>query len=131
MCQPFYMEYETRFHEKKNYDDIFRQFFNVVEHMRDPKTGLYYHAYDSSREMFWCDKVTGLSQNFWLRALGWYSMALLDTLDKADASVGEPYVRLKKVSGRQRHVVSGCEFWRHGEELSGDQRKLDHGIRAA
>ena len=41
--------------------------------------------------MFWCDKVTGLSQNFWLRALGWYSMALLDTLDKADASVGEPY----------------------------------------
>ena len=97
MCQPFYMEYETRFHEKKNYDDIFRQFFNVVEHMRDPKTGLYYHAYDSSREMFWCDKVTGLSQNFWLRALGWYSMALLDTLDKADASVGEPYERLKKV----------------------------------
>ena len=55
MCQPFYMEYETRFHEKKNYDDIFRQFFNVVEHMRDPKTGLYYHAYDSSRKMFWCD----------------------------------------------------------------------------
>ena len=95
--KPFYMEYETRFHEKKNYDDIFRQFFNVVEHMRDPKTGLYYHAYDSSREMFWCDKVTGLSQNFWLRALGWYSMALLDTLDKADASVGEPYERLKKV----------------------------------
>ena len=32
--------------------------------------------------MFWCDKVTGLSQNFWLRALGWYSMALLDTMDK-------------------------------------------------
>ena len=69
MCQPFYMEYETRFNDKKNYDDIFSQFFNVVEHMRDPKTGLYYHAYDSSREMFWCDKVTGLSQNFWLRAL--------------------------------------------------------------
>ena len=61
MCQPFYMEYETRFHDKKNYDDIFSQFFNVVKNMRDPKTGLYYHAYDSSREMFWCDKVTGLA----------------------------------------------------------------------
>lgn len=60
--------------------------------MRDPKTGLYYHAYDSSRAMFWCDKVTGLSQNFWLRALGWFSMALLDTLDKTDASAtGESY----------------------------------------
>lgn len=64
------MEYETRFNDKKNYDDIFNQFFNVVKNMRDEKTGLYYHAYDSSREMFWCDRVTGLSQNFWLRALG-------------------------------------------------------------
>ena len=98
MCQPFYMEYETRFHDKKNYDDIFRQFFNVEKNMRDPKNGLYYHAYDSSRAMFWCDRVTGLSQNFWLRALGWFSMALLDTLDKADASAaGESYEKLKQI----------------------------------
>lgn len=97
MCQPFYMEYETRFHDKKNYDDIFSQFETVVKYMRDPKTGLYFHAYDSSREMFWCDQVTGLSQNFWLRALGWYAMALLDTLDKADPSCGEPYENLKLV----------------------------------
>lgn len=91
MCQPFYMEYETRFNDRKNYDDIFNQFAQVVKHMRDSETGLYYHAYDSSREMFWCDKVTGLSQNFWLRALGWYSMALLDTLDKTDVSGSEEY----------------------------------------
>ncbi|MCM1262891.1 MAG: glycoside hydrolase family 88 protein [Butyrivibrio sp.] len=97
MCQPFYMEYETRFNNKKNYADIFNQFEQVVNNMRDPKTGLYYHAYDSSREMFWCDKVTGLSQNFWLRALGWYSMALLDTLDKADASYGAPYENMKRI----------------------------------
>lgn len=96
MCQPFYMEYETRFHGKKNYDDIFGQFANVVKYMRDPKTGLYFHAYDSSREMFWCDRVTGLSSHFWLRALGWYSMALLDTLDKADPSCGEAYEMLAK-----------------------------------
>lgn len=97
MCQPFYMEYETRFNNKKNYDDILNQFSQVVKNMRDPKTGLYYHAYDSSREMFWCDKVTGLSQNFWLRALGWYSMALLDTLDKMDESCTELYEKLKDV----------------------------------
>lgn len=84
MCQPFYMEYETRFNNRKNCGDIYSQFANVGKLMRDSETGLYYHAYDSSREMFWCDKVTGLSQNFWLRALGWYSMALLDTMDKAD-----------------------------------------------
>ena len=97
MGQPFYMEYETRFNDKKNYPDIFNQFFNVVKNMRDEKTGLYYHAYDSSKEMFWCDKTTGLSKNFWLRALGWYSMALLDTLTKADNSYQPDYDRLKQV----------------------------------
>ena len=97
MCQPFYMEYETRFNDKKNYDDIYNQFFLVVKNMRDERTGLYYHAFDYSREMFWCDKVTGLSSNYWLRALGWYAMALLDTLDKADSTVSEPYEKLKKI----------------------------------
>lgn len=89
MGQPFYMEYETKFNQKKNYKDIFGQFANVIEHLRDEKTGLYYHAYDASRKAFWCDKETGLSQNFWLRAIGWYAMALLDTLDKCEP--GEEY----------------------------------------
>jgi rhamnogalacturonyl hydrolase YesR len=30
------------------------------------------------------DNVNGLSAIYWLRALDWYSMALLDTLDKCD-----------------------------------------------
>ncbi len=98
MCQPFYMEYETKFNGKKNYDDIYKQFRLVKENMRDQRTGLYYHAFDQSRNMFWCDKVTGLSQNFWLRAIGWFSMAMLDTLDKADPGYagGEPYNSLKQ-----------------------------------
>ena len=89
MGQPFYMEYETKFNNKKNYADIFGQFKVVVEKLRDPQTGLYYHGYDASKEIFWCDKETGLSSNFWLRALGWYSMALLDTLSKCEP--GEEY----------------------------------------
>jgi len=89
MGQPFYMEYETKFNNRKNYGDIFRQFENVVKHMRDEKTGLYYHGYDASKKAFWCDRETGLSRNFWLRALGWYSMALLDTLSKCEP--GEEY----------------------------------------
>ncbi|HCL01962.1 MAG TPA: glycosyl hydrolase family 88 [Lachnoclostridium phytofermentans] len=98
MGQPFYMEYETRFNDKKNYADIFHQFFNVYEMLRDEKTGLYYHAFDSSREMFWCDKETGLSKHFWLRALGWYAMALLDTLDKCEPTGYEKeYEKLKQI----------------------------------
>lgn len=99
MGQPFYMEYETKFNGKKNYQDIFDQFSNVVKHMRDEKTGLYYHAYDASKKAFWCDKQTGLSRNFWLRAIGWYSMALLDTLSKCEPGeeYQEEYDNLKKV----------------------------------
>lgn len=84
MAQPFYLEYENRFNNKKNYDDIFHQFFQVEKNMKDEETGLYYHAYDSEKQMFWADKETGLSKNFWLRSLGWFSMALLDTLAIAD-----------------------------------------------
>ena len=84
MGQPFYMEYETKFNNKKNYNDIFEQFKVVITKLRDSETGLYYHGYDASKEMFWCDKETGLSKNFWLRALGCYAMALLDTLYKCE-----------------------------------------------
>lgn len=98
MGQPFYMEYETKFNNKKNYADIFSQFANVIRIMRDPETGLYFHGYDESREIFWCDKETGLSENFWLRALGWYSMSLLDTVDKCEPGeeYKEEYESLKK-----------------------------------
>lgn len=99
MGQPFYMEYTTKFDDKKGYGDIFKQFSIVVEKMRDPETGLYYHGYDASKEIFWCDKETGLSKNFWLRALGWYSMSLLDTLAKCepDQECEKEYIWLQGV----------------------------------
>ncbi len=81
MCLPFYAQYELEYNDCGNMDDIYNQFMNVYRLMRNPLNGLYYHAYDSSRESFWCDKATGLSGNAWLRALGWYAMALIDTID--------------------------------------------------
>lgn len=81
MAQPFYMQYELTYNEGKNCLDSYQQFIHVYQMMRDLRNGLYYHAYDDSRESFWCDKVTGLSDNFWLRALGWYAMALIDTME--------------------------------------------------
>lgn len=81
MGQPFYALYELNYNGSKNIEDIYNQFQNVYKLMRNPQNGLYYHAYDSSRKSFWCDKKTGLSGNAWLRALGWYAMALIDTID--------------------------------------------------
>ncbi len=84
MAQPFYVEYETKYNNCKNYDDIYNQFKNVEKYLKDRNTGLYYHGYDESREMYWANKETGCSQNFWLRALGWYYMAIVDTLEKIE-----------------------------------------------
>jgi len=84
MAQPFYLEYEKRYGGKKNYDDILNQFRNVTLLLKNKDTGLYFHAYDSSREMFWCNKETGLSPNYWLRALGWFVMSLVDVLELLD-----------------------------------------------
>ena len=81
MAQPFYMQYEVTYNNSTNCKDCYQQFVNVYNLMRDLRNGLYYHAYDDSRTSFWCDKVTGLSDNFWLRALGWYAMALIDTME--------------------------------------------------
>lgn len=96
MAQPYYMEYEKRFNDKKNYSDIYNQFFNVEKNLKDAETGLYCHAYDAERKMFWADPETGRSKNFWLRALGWFSMALLDTLTIADKGTPE-YEHLLKM----------------------------------
>ena len=82
MAQPFFVEYDMLFGGKKDYPDSMKQFENVFNLMRDEETGLFYHGYDESREMFWANKDTGLSPLFWSRAMGWYAMALVDTADK-------------------------------------------------
>ena len=65
----------------KIYDDAVNQLKITYERTLDPKTGLNRHAYDETRNAFWADKTTGLSQHCWARAQGWYSMALIEVLD--------------------------------------------------
>ena len=59
--------------------DSYKQFMNIQKHMKDAKTGLYYHGYDESREMYWANPETGCSANYWLRAMGWFLVAMVDT----------------------------------------------------
>ena len=81
MAEPFYAEYALTFHEDADFDDIARQFVLMELHSRDAKTGLLYHGWDESKQQRWSDPATGRSPNFWDRAMGWYAMALVDTLD--------------------------------------------------
>ena len=81
MGMPFLAEYTSMFEEGKHLDEAVKEFLIVHEKLRDSKTGLYYHAWDESRQMNWADKETGLSSFFWGRGLGWLAMALVDVLD--------------------------------------------------
>lgn len=81
MGQPFYAQYARTFNEPAAHDDIAKQFLLVTRHTRDPRTGLMYHGWDEAREQKWADPATGLSRNFWGRAMGWYVMGVVETLD--------------------------------------------------
>jgi rhamnogalacturonyl hydrolase YesR len=62
-------------------EDAVREFSIARSHLRDPETGLYYHAWDERKQQNWADPETGQSRYFWGRGLGWYAMALVDILD--------------------------------------------------
>lgn len=96
MVQPFYMRYEKEFNTYAGYRDIFNQFMNVVELMKDQETGLLYHGYDETKEMFWADSTSGCSKNFWTRSLGWYAMALVDTIEVIDDQYFYEYETLQQ-----------------------------------
>ena len=97
MAQPFYMEYETKFDKKEQYNDIINQFENVQKYLYDKDKGLCYHACDEAKVQFWSDKETGCSANFWLRSMGWYLMALVDTMDVMSIEIYEQYRKLQDI----------------------------------
>jgi len=96
MVQPFYMRYEKEYNNNENYRDVFKQFKNVNDLMKDEKTGLFYHGYDEKKESFWADRETGCSKNFWTRSLAWYGMALLDTIEYIDEQLFYEYMTLQQ-----------------------------------
>jgi unsaturated rhamnogalacturonyl hydrolase len=81
MASPFLAQYAATFDKPELMDDVVNQFLICAKHTYDPKTGLYYHAWDESKKQRWANPVTGQSPNFWGRSIGWWFMALVDVLD--------------------------------------------------
>ncbi|WP_245864154.1 glycoside hydrolase family 88/105 protein [Fredinandcohnia onubensis] len=81
MATPFYAEYQLTFEDGEGLQDIVTQFKISYKNLKDPNTGLLYHAWDEKRVQKWANKETGHSPNFWGRSLGWYVMALVDTIE--------------------------------------------------
>lgn len=80
MAEPFYAEYAASFSHPEAFRVITRQFQLIYTHTRDPKTGLLYHGWDQSKQQRWANPTTGDSSQFWGRAMGWYMIALVDTI---------------------------------------------------
>ena len=81
MGAPFYAEYALRHDRPEDFRDVVNQLLIVASHTYDPATGLYRHAFDASRMMPWSDSITGQAPHAWGRAMGWFSMAIVDVLD--------------------------------------------------
>lgn len=81
MATPFLAQYGATFEDKAAFADVLNQISLINKKTYDPKTGLYYHGWDESKEQAWANKVTGCSPNFWSRSIGWYAASLVDVLD--------------------------------------------------
>lgn len=117
MAQVFYTRYETEFNRGGGYADIVRQFRNVFNNMYDNEKKLFYHGWDCTKKAFWSNPETGLSKSFWLRAIGWFTVGLADTISYFDSSSPNLKTELitmfrKTVEGLERYVDPEKDmFW--------------------
>lgn len=65
----------------KTLEDMHLQFRLLWTHCYNETTRLLVHGYDASRSAPWASRVTGASGVVWGRSLGWFMMALVDTLE--------------------------------------------------
>ncbi|KAG6368876.1 hypothetical protein INS49_003094 [Diaporthe citri] len=62
-------------------EDMHLQFRLLWDHCYNSTTGLLVHGYDASRKASWASRTNGASAVVWGRSLGWFMMALVDTLE--------------------------------------------------
>jgi unsaturated rhamnogalacturonyl hydrolase len=81
MGMPFLASYSALFEKGKSFDEVVNEFVVTRKRLRNPETGLYFHAWDEKKQQSWADPSTGLSKHYWGRGLGWFAMAVVDVLD--------------------------------------------------
>ncbi|WP_135549171.1 glycoside hydrolase family 88/105 protein [Paenibacillus cymbidii] len=81
MAGPLAVHFGKTFGESDYFDLMTFQALLMENHTKDPATGLLYHGWDETKQATWAHPVTGLAPEFWGRAIGWYSVALLEMFD--------------------------------------------------
>ena len=67
MAGPFMLMYDKHFQESELIQSVLLQEKLMRTHMRDPQSGLPYHAWDEKKIQPWANKDTGCSSEFWGR----------------------------------------------------------------
>lgn len=90
MAEPFIARYGAEYGDSKANVPSKKFCFNVAayqiklitKHVFNPKKGLAFHAWDASQTANWAvNRPGGVSPEVWSRGMGWYAMALVDTLE--------------------------------------------------
>lgn len=124
MGSPFLAQYAAEYNEPELFDDVANQIYLIDKHTWNPETGLFYHAWDESREQHWANPQTGTSPNFWGRAIGWFAMALVDVLDY----LPEDHPRRPELMKTAQKLADG--ILKHQDEATGVwYQVVDQGTR--
>ena len=99
MYAPFYARYAKEYAKEEIFSEITSQYKYIRDNMFDENYKLYYHGHDTTRSIFWADKVTGNSENFWLRSMGWYMVSLIDVLDYFPEGNDKEYLKGLLIEG--------------------------------
>lgn len=107
MSGPISAEYAKRFNKPEYLELVVEQALLMEEKTRDKNSGLWYHAWDSSKEIEWADPATGLSSEFWGRSIGWVPVAVLDDMDFMESS----HPRYSAMEGLVKNLLEAvCKY---------------------
>jgi len=82
MGTPFYLTCAKEMGEGNDViADAAKQLILAYEHTLDEKDGLNRHAWDEKYAQDWADPETGRAAHAWGRAIGWYAVALADSME--------------------------------------------------
>ncbi|TRM59018.1 glycoside hydrolase family 105 protein [Schizophyllum amplum] len=113
----FYAQYTAQL-EPDNitaWDDINLQFELMYDNTlqstaaNNTNIGLLYHGYDYSQAQTWASSDRGHSPEIWDRAMGWYMMALVDTLDIVPADSTAHATLLSQLTDLAPKVVAAAD----------------------
>ncbi|MDX3746300.1 glycoside hydrolase family 88 protein [Streptomyces sp. AK08-02] len=105
MVNPFLVEYGKEFGDSAYANDEAAKQLAVYGGHLQVANGLLRHAYDESKSVGWADPGTGLAPEHWCRAVGWYSMAVVNVLDAIPAN----HPRRPQLIAIARKLAAGLE----------------------